>query len=442
MARRASRGARGREPLDLYGDVVGAALARRPSLARDALRAGFDFTAWRVSHLPDKEAPLSSQHAAELFFTRLTGALDHPESTAVTSLFLPTEVFQALGASPVCAEALAGTCAGAHAEAPFVAAAEGAGIPETYCSYHKVLMGMATSGVLPPPRMLASCSVACDANNLTFKTLADLWGVPHFYVDVPYEVTRESALYVAEQFRGLARAAEECFGRRLDEAELSACVARSQRTLALFDRSVDLRRGRYLAGDLMGHLMGAVNAQLALGTTAEQLVATQLCCDLKAAPASRGLDLVWVHTAPFFLAPLTSHLDRNPDAQVIATDMELCCPGGEAPWFGPDEPFEAMAERIVRNCYNGPAERRVARVRELARRSGADGVVVFSHWGCKHTAGASQIIRAELEEAGFPTLVLDGDGGERQNNMDGQMRTRFEAFLELLRTRREERDDS
>jgi benzoyl-CoA reductase/2-hydroxyglutaryl-CoA dehydratase subunit BcrC/BadD/HgdB len=65
-------------------------------------------------------------------------------------------------------------------------------------------------------------------------------------------------------------------------------------------------------------------------------------------------------------------------------------------------------------------------------------VVIFCHWGCKETAGASQLMRRQIEEAGWPVLVLDGDGCDRDNCMEGQMSTRFSAFLELLRARREE----
>ena len=68
----------------------------------------------------------------------------------------------------------------------------------------------------------------------------------------------------------------------------------------------------------------------------------------------------------------------------------------------------------------------------------ADGVVVFCHWGCKETAGASQLIAHRLEAAGYPVLILDGDGCDRANCMEGQMSTRFTAFLEMLRARREE----
>ena len=100
------------------------------------------------------------------------------------------------------------------------------------------------------------------------------------------------------------------------------------------------------------------------------------------------------------------------------------------------QPYEAMAERLVRTSFNGPSQRRADRVRYLAEQTGADGVVVFCHWGCRQTAGAAQLIRRELEAAGYPTLVLDGDGCDRKNNMTGQLSTRFEAFLELLRSRR------
>ena len=41
-------------------------------------------------------------------------------------------------------------------------------------------------------------------------------------------------------------------------------------------------------------------------------------------------------------------------------------------------------------------------------------------------------MKGRLEEAGFPTLVLDGDGCDSGNVNDGQMVTRLQAFLELL----------
>lgn len=418
------------EPLDLYGDIVGHALEVSPALARVAIRTGFDFTAWKSAHLPDKTRPLWAQLNAKTFFSHLTQGLDHPDNAVATSIFLPTEIFQALKVLPLCAEAVAGTCAGAHAEQAFLKNVEGHGIPETYCSYHRVLMGLATSGTLVAPRMLAASSVACDANNLTFKTLAHVWDVPNFYVDVPYEVSKEAVLYVAEQLREMAKTAEDVYGRALDNDELKACVSRSIESLELMERALGQRRGKDVANDLMGELMTSVNMHLALGTRDTQALLEQLLRDLCAQKPSQKPGIIWVHSSPFFLTPLTQMLEKH-QVRVITSDMSYT-QIGLPKWFGPSQPFEAMAERLVYNSYNGSARRRTERIRELVRATGAAGAVVFSHWGCKHTAGASELIRQGIEDMGCPTLILDGDGADRSNNMSGQMNTRLEAFLELV----------
>ena len=56
----------------------------------------------------------------------------------------------------------------------------------------------------------------------------------------------------------------------------------------------------------------------------------------------------------------------------------------------------------------------------------------FCHWGCKQTSGAAQLVKRRLEAAGFPTLVLDGDGCDSGNVNDGQMVTRPRPFWSLL----------
>ncbi|MCI1933947.1 MAG: 2-hydroxyacyl-CoA dehydratase family protein [Atopobiaceae bacterium] len=426
--------------LDWYGDVVGAHIKSSPSFARSWLSFGFAWTRWRTAHVQDHRLYPCGNYAARICFDMVSQAFSRTHELVLSSIFLPTEIFQALDLPAVTAEALAGTTGGAHAERGFVSYAEESGIPETYCSYHKVLIGMALSGVLEKPRMLASCSVACDANNLTFKTLAKLWDVPSVYIDVPYEISEDSIMYVADELRGLAGKAEEVFGRKIDQARLSGLVARSQHTLDTLSRSLTKRAGHYLKSDMMLAVEELLDAHVALGSPGAEQMAAHMVEDYAGAAPYEGLSLVWVHTAPFFLPELSQHLDRSPQAQIVATDMlfdQVC--GEDGPWRhdGAQRPFEAMAERLVRCSFNGPATRRAERIRWICEQTHADGAVIFCHWGCKETAGAAQLIRHILERAGFPALVLDGDGCDRKNNMCGQMSTRFEAFLELLRLRHE-----
>lgn len=56
-------------------------------------------------------------------------------------------------------------------------------------------------GLMPKPRFILSTSLACDANTLTFRHLAQFYDVPHFNVDIPFESSPQAVDYVAGQLR-------------------------------------------------------------------------------------------------------------------------------------------------------------------------------------------------------------------------------------------------
>lgn len=49
------------------------------------------------------------------------------------------------------------------------------------------------------------------------------------------------------------------------------------------------------------------------------------------------------------------------------------------------------------------------------------------------------LIKNSLENAGLPTMVLDGDGCNPANSSDGQVSTRLQAYLEMLSEGKEEK---
>ena len=435
--------------IDRFGGAVASMVDDKPQTAASLLLKAFELKRFQTRHLPEAGQLPSGRMGARIALEGVTGALEHPDETVLTSVFLPTEPLLAMGLRPLVAEALSDFVTGARAEEGLVRSAEQRGIPETYCSFHKVLIGAAAARVLAPPRLIANCSVACDANNTTFRWLAHELGSPHVYVDVPYDYDEDACSYVADQLRELARVAEETFGRTLDEASLREHVARTQRTLELMVEGLPLRRGRYLHNDMGLEMQEALALHLSLGTADTLAMAERMVRDYPAAEPFDGLSLAWMHVAPYFSYSLQQMLDVNREAQVVASDMcfnqvslEGLSLAGDGTWrrepdtrawaHGPDEPWEAMAERLIKNTFNGPAARRVARVRAMAEATGADGVVCFCHWGCKETMGASQLAKRELEAAGIPVLVLDGDGCHRANNAEGQAATRMGAFLEML----------
>ena len=399
-----------------------------PVFTRRLLLAGYRAFGLTLRLAPDKRLPRSRQFSARYVNHTLTRMLSHPERAALVSIFMPCELLEAMDIVPMCAEMYSAFLCGTFAESVFAEAAEAEGIAETYCSYHKVLLGSAYSNVLPAPAMVVNTSLLCDANNLTFRELAGHYHVPQYYVDVPKEQSEDSVHYVADQFRELASFLEECTGKRLDPGRLRKVMLRSRDTVEDLRACMDLKKDRYLPGDVTSELYEIYLAHNALGTEGAMKYASMLLHDLKNAAPARGIRLLWLHTIPHWQEPVKALLDLNDQCQIAACDM---CFEGLVD-IDPEKPYESMARRLVYSRWNGGQERVNAAV-EAAKALHADGVICFCHWGCKQTMGLSGILKTTLEKQGFPTLILNGDGCDRRNASDGQTSTRLDAFLEMLK---------
>ena len=109
-----------------------------------------------------------------------------------------------------------------------------------------------------------------------------------------------------------------------------------------------------------------------------------------------------------------------------------------------EHPLEALARKMILNIYNGDFSRKTDAVAEYVKRFEPDGVVEFCHWGCKQSSGGVVLMKEKMKEMGYPMLILDGDALDRRNCPDGQVKTRFEAFMEVLEQNKkaEEKDEA
>ena len=416
-----------------FGSAVQRTCRGNPQAARRLLRLGY-----HAKNLQLKAAPGALHKAAQMAAVETTTAmvapLDHPDQAVMVSLFTPCEMLQVLGLYPYSCEGLGAFLSGACAEKAFLEHAENEGLPETFCSYHKVFIGAAEMGLMPKPQFVINTTLACDANLLTFRRMAEFYQVPQLVLDVPYEQDADAVRYVADQLRGMRRFLEEQTGRQIDEDALRERVARSQRSMDNFRRYMTLRADKQILGYLTGEMFSAMMLHILLGTEETERY-TQQCVRLaeSASPASSGVRLVWMHTNPFWVQPLREMVNFHAKVQVVGCDM--CFEG--LLQADPDDPYVAMAQRLVFSSFNGPVTRRIDRGIEAARQLNADGVVWFCHWGCKHTLGGAQLAKKRFEEAGIPCLILDGDGCDRSHGGEGQLMTRMEAFVEMLEQEKE-----
>ena len=419
--------------VQLYGKAVQRTCRRNPAAARGLLRAGYHAKNLQLRLMPGARHK-AAQMAAMATTASIVAPLDHPDRAAMVSLFTPCEMLQVLGLHPYSCEGLGCYLSGACAEKAFLEYAESEGLPETFCSYHKAFIGAAELGLMPRPRFIVNTTLACDANLLTFRRLAEFYQVPQLVLDIPYEQDESAVRCVADQLRQMRRFLEEQTGRTMDEDALRAAVARSQRSMDNFAQYMERRGDRQILGEITGEMYTAMMLHPLLGTEETERY-TEACLRLaeSAPPAGEGVRLVWMHTNPFWIKPLRELVDFHAKVQIVGCDM--CFEG--LIQAGEDDPYTAMARRLVYSSFNGPVTRRIHRGIEAARQLKADGVVWFCHWGCKHTLGGAQLAKQLFEEAGIPCLILDGDGCDRSHGGEGQLITRLEAFVEMLEREKE-----
>ena len=420
--------------IDKFGSMVGSEALQDPKKARNLLLAGYHLQEARLLLAPDKELPPSGRYAARVVMKNIIQALANPENAAMVSIFVPGELLTAAGLTPYSVEALSCFMAGTKCEQSFLRKTEEEGFPETMCSYHRVFLGAALTGLLPKPKCMIYTNLACDGNMMTFPYLRETYGIPGFYIDVPYEKNQEAIQYVAGQLLEMKRFLEEMTGKMISEEAVQAAVSNSKKAAANYQQQLALRKTHDPSTTLTNELYAIFMCHLLSGSETAVKYTQMLLDDVKKAPRSEGLHVLWMHIMPFLQEPVKEVFNYSKDIHISACDFVA---DGFREMHASD-PYEAMAEKMVNCIYNGAVDQRIQLAEDLENLTGADGGILFAHWGCKGTLGASSLIKTSLEKAGLPTMILDGDGCNPANTSDGQVSTRLQAFMEMLQKNKEE----
>lgn len=419
--------------IELFGNHIYKTAPTNPLSARKKLCFAFSTAGLMCKYFPTKKLLPSRQFMQWAAADSAITPLKTGKNSAIVSLYLPCEILHSMGISTLFPEALACYLAAARSEQIFIDTAEQNFVSQTMCSYHKAFIGMVETGVLPKPDFIINTTLACDANHLSFRRAAEHYNVPQYMIDVPYNYSSGAVDYVAEQIKDMVTFIEKQ-GYTFDEAKLIETVEKSKQTLKNFNDILTLRANRSLSDEMTSQMLSVFATHVMLGTDNALKYSNDLKNELAAVlEGKKGVRLLWVHTLPYWQDALRNLINFTDRCEIVACDMVM-----DAMYCNLEEtdPYRFMADRLVRNTINGNGTNRINATLELAKKLNANGIVWYCHWGCKQTAGLSNIAKSTFEANGFPTLILDGDGCNWNNVNDGQTVTRTEAFLELLENRK------
>lgn len=417
--------------VEKLGDLIGRQVPEHPDRAAKMLELAYKAVGFQASKFPSKKRNSSREFLQGYLARQMADMLKDPSHSAVVNIFMPPEIFHALDIPITAPEAMATYVVCTAAEQPFIEKAQEEGASDTYCSLHSCLLGIAESHVLKKPALVANTTLACDANQLTFRTLAQLWQVPHCVIDVPSQTDEDAVSYVAGQLRGLTHIAEEAVGRHLEEDALKECIVRGNQTLLNYRKYLSHRMEAHFPEAMTPELMLDFNNHLLLGSETALKFSELLLHDLKTAPRhTTEKRILWMHVLPNWQNSVMDIFQGadNHRIEIVGSDIAY----SSIDEMDPEKPYESMARRLVFDSFNGPGNRRIQRTLKMAQKLGVDGILIFCQWGCKQTQGISMAAKQVFEEHGFPTLILDGDACNRTNGGSEQIVTRANAFVEQL----------
>jgi benzoyl-CoA reductase/2-hydroxyglutaryl-CoA dehydratase subunit BcrC/BadD/HgdB len=148
--------------------------------------------------------------------------------------------------------------------------------------------------------------------------------------------------------------------------------------------------------------------------------------------ANERFRLLWLHyVRPYYPNEIISYLEARGAAVCFNEAAYVYWPP-----LDPANPFESLADKMLSIPNAGALERRADLALKLAEEYRVDGVIHFSHWGCRQSCGGEYVIRDMLKKKDIPLLILDGDAIDSRNYSREPTRLRLEAFLEMLEARR------
>jgi benzoyl-CoA reductase/2-hydroxyglutaryl-CoA dehydratase subunit BcrC/BadD/HgdB len=354
--------------------------------------------------------------------------------------FFPFELLYGVGVTPCRPETMAALAARIGLGQGAISRAECGNYSGDTCSFYRCALGLDMAGLLPPPDFVVASSYLCDGATKAFYNFSRKYGCDYYLLDVPYHETPGAVAYLAGQLEELAEKIAARQGRPLDKDRLAEAIRLSNEAREYMVKINELRKIRpcpLAGGDAISYVldMQFFGPGSRLGARFFRTLYEEMKARVEkgeGAVHEEKLRLLWLHyIKPYYPNDIFSFLGGQ-GASVVFGEANHVYWGP----LDPARPFESLAGRMLANPNGGPLERRADLALEFVDAYHIDGVIHFSHWGCRQSCGGEYVIRDMMRRKGVPLLVLDGDGADSRNYSKEQTRLRLEAFLEMLEARR------
>ena len=359
-------------------------------------------------------------------------------TVAWCGLAVPFNLLNAMGITSCFVEFVGAVLAATGTADPFLEEAEQAGFVGDTCGYHRTVMGAARKNIMPEPDFLIATTCPCSGGIAIMENLADLFNKDLFVLNVPQEDSEQNVAYLADQIKAMVEFVTRHTGEPLDEDKLRLAVENTNRARKIMQDVYQLAQnvpsptdGRLLSNfGLVMPLFCGTEAAVDIAQAYKDEFTARVDNGIPGVPDEK-LRLLWIQNRIQFNNPLVELLEKEYRANIVSDELN------DIFWdpIDPQDPYPGMARRAIAIPLNGSIQRRIGHLQKLARDYRLDGAINPCNWGCRQGTGARGLISDGLKEIGVPVLNLEVDCVDKRNFAEGQLRTRVEAFIEMLESR-------
>lgn len=388
-------------------------------------------------------APLRSSTTRERAMYKLLMESFRETSTVIwKSTFVPSEIIYSLGAVPLYIESFSAVASAVDICPSMLDASERYGFSRDSCTFLRGVLGASFSNILPRPDALVSTSYYCDGDPKIFDIFAEEYKKPHFYIHVPFNAEADwAAAILAEQLEEMTLELAKVTGKEFHKEKLSEVIEYSNEARRYFLRAMELRKNvpsPMLGCEAIDYI--AAISQL-WGSKEFVRISRTLCEELEErverkaqAVEPERFRILWCHLRPYYNDEVFNYIENHHGAVVAFESVNLITWGE----MDPAKPFRSLAEKLLANPAIGPYERMVKVVLGMIKDYRIDGLIWMAPWGCRHFNSLSQLVKDALRKVvDTPFYILDLECIDKRNYSKEQVRTRLDAFAEVLAGKKE-----
>lgn len=361
----------------------------------------------------------------------------YPGKYIVTGMFIPSELMAAINYPFVPAEPLAVSIGMMNFNKGLIERVERHFGGMQLCSPIEVMLGMYEEGMIPPPGAIVLSSYMCEDAQKMYEMIARRYRCPTYFLDIPFNVNESAVHYIKLQLMELIEFLEEYTGRKMDADLLAKAVRNSNRANMLRKKILELRAGWQLTQ--VSDIFPIYPLFTKFGREEPAEILNSIYLEMRGNVEQEQVyqpdfRVMWLGMIPLLSNKLMRSLEQLYGIGIALEENSVF-----SLWDTIDEadPIEGLARKCLSFHPLGTVDRRIQAINQWIDRFNIDGVIHFSHIGCRVYNGGASFIAKKLKDRGIPFIELNGDIIDHRNFPEELLRLKVETFAEILRSNKE-----